>query len=161
MRARRLALAATLAVAALLLSGCQFLPKPNGSSTTVTTHTDEAVPSSLKKFYSQSLTWTTRSGATDSTFVTVPLSWDDPGGATIKIAVARHRAGSGKLGSLLINPGGPGGSGFDFVDQAADYVVTSAVLKKYDIIGFDPRGVGRSRPAITCYTDPKKEEKLL
>src|SRR4051812_6135214 len=161
MRARRLVLAATIAVAALLLSGCQFIPKLPGSSTTVTTHTNEAVSPDLKRFYGQSLTWTKRSGAIDSTFVTVPLSWDDPSGATIKIAVARHRAGGGKLGSLLMNPGGPGGSGFDFVDQDSNYIVTSAVLKKYDIIGFDPRGVGRSRPAITCYTDPKKEEKLL
>ena len=161
MRARRLALAASLAAAALLLSGCQFFPKPVGTHTTVTTHTDEAVPSPLQKFYQQSLTWTKRSGAIDSTFVTVPLSWDDPRGATIKIAIARHSAGSGKLGSLLINPGGPGGSGYDFVDQYSSYIVTSSVLKKYDIIGFDPRGVGRSRPAITCYTDPKQEDKLL
>jgi len=161
MRARRLVLAATLAAAALVLSGCQFIPKPIGSSTTVTTHTDEAVPSGLEKFYGQSLTWTKRGGAVDSTFVTVPLSWENPGGATIKIAIARHRAGSGRLGSLLINPGGPGGSGYDFVDQYSSYIVTSDVLKKYDIIGFDPRGVGRSRPAITCYTDPKQEDTLL
>ena len=60
MRARRLALAAVIAAAALLLSGCQFFPKPNGSTTTVTTHTDEAVASDLKKFYGQSLTWKKR-----------------------------------------------------------------------------------------------------
>jgi len=161
MRARRLVLAATVAALALLLSGCQFFPKPNGTTTTVTTHTEEAVPSPLKRFYEQSLTWKKQSGSIDSTFVTVPLTWDDPAGATIKIAIARHSAGSGKLGSLLINPGGPGGSGYDFVDQYANYIVTPSVLKKYDIIGFDPRGVGRSRPAITCYTDPKKEDKLL
>jgi pimeloyl-ACP methyl ester carboxylesterase len=161
MRARRLVLAATIAAAVMVLSGCQFIPRPNGSSTTVTTHTDEAVASDLKPFYEQSLTWTRHSGGIDSTKVTVPLDWSDPGGATIKIAVARHRAGSGKLGSLLINPGGPGGSGYDFVNQYVDYVVTPAVLKKYDIIGFDPRGVGRSEPAITCYTDPKKQDKLL
>ena len=161
MRARRLALAATVTAVALLLSGCQFLPKPNGSSTTVTTHTDEAVASDLRPFYEQSLTWKKLGGGLDSTYVTVPLSWDDPTGATIKIAVARHSAGSGKLGSLLINPGGPGGSGYDFVDQYVNYIVTPAVLKKYDIIGFDPRGVGRSEPAITCYTDPKQEDKLL
>jgi pimeloyl-ACP methyl ester carboxylesterase len=161
MRAPRLVLAATIAVAALLLSGCQVIPRPSGGSTTVTTHTDEAVASKLKRFYTQSLTWTKRGGAIDSSYVTVPLSWDDPGGATIKIAVARHSAGGGKLGSLLINPGGPGGSGYDFVDQYSSYVVTSSVLKKYDIIGFDPRGVGRSLPAITCYKDPKQEDKLL
>ncbi|HEY4225160.1 MAG TPA: alpha/beta hydrolase [Pseudolysinimonas sp.] len=158
---RRAALAATIAVAALILSGCTFFPGATGSTQTATTHTDETVPSNLKRFYDQSLTWKKLSGGIDSTYVTVPLSWDDPTGATIKIAVARHSAGSGKIGSLLINPGGPGGSGFDFVDQAVNYIVTPAVLKKYDIIGFDPRGVGRSEPAITCYTDPKQEDQLL
>src|SRR5882757_4802817 len=138
MPARRLALVAAIAAAVLLLSGCQFLPKPNGSTTTVTTHTDEAVASDLKPFYEQSLTWKKVSGAIDSTFVTVPLSWDDPSGVTIKIAIARHSAGSGKIGSLLINPGGPGGSGYDFVEQYSSYIVTPAELKKYDIIGFDP-----------------------
>ncbi|MEP6843808.1 MAG: alpha/beta hydrolase [Pseudolysinimonas sp.] len=161
MRARPFALIATIAAAVLLLSGCQLIPRPTGSSTTVTTHTDEAVASNLKPFYEQSLTWKKLGGGIDSTYLKVPLSWADPTGATIKIAVARHSAGSGKLGSLLINPGGPGGSGYDFVHQYVNYIVTPAVLKKYDIIGFDPRGVGRSEPAITCYTDPKQEDKLL
>lgn len=67
MRARRLALAASIAAAVLLLSGCQFLPKPNGSSTTVTTHTDEAVASDLRPFYEQSLTWKKLGGGLDST----------------------------------------------------------------------------------------------
>ena len=89
--------------------------------------TDEAMNSAVQKFYQQSLTWTKRGGAIDSTFVTVPLSWGDPSGATIKIAVARHRAGSGKLGSLLINPGGPGGSGYDSVAKQSSCVVTAAV----------------------------------
>ena len=90
-----------------------------------------------------------------------PLDWSKPGGATIKIAIARHSAGSGSLGSLLINPGGPGGSGYDYVDQYVNYIVSPAVLKKYDIIGFDPRGVNHSTPKITCYTDPKQEDQLL
>ena len=163
--ARRSGLAATVAVAALILSGCTFFPGAiggaPGAATTSTTSTDEPVASDLKPFYEQSLTWKKLGGGIDSTYVTVPRSWGDPTGATIRIAVARHSAGAGALGSLLINPGGPGGSGYDFVDQYVDYAVTPAVLKRYDIIGFDPRGVGRSRPAITCYTDPKQEDALL
>jgi len=161
--ARRLAVVAVAVSVALLFAGCQLLPGLGGSGTnhTVTTHTDETVPSELKPFYTQSLSWTKHSRGIDSTTVTVPLDWSDPGGATIKIAIARHRAGAGSLGSLLINPGGPGGSGYDFVDQYVNYVVTPAVLKKYDIIGFDPRGVNHSSPRITCYTDPKQEDQLL
>jgi pimeloyl-ACP methyl ester carboxylesterase len=159
MRARPLALLATIAATVLMLSGCQFFPGATGS--TAAAHTDEAVASSLKPFYEQSLTWSKRSGGIDSTKVSVPLDWSDPSGATIKIAVARHSAGAGKLGSLLINPGGPGGSGYDYVNQYVNYIVTPAVLKKYDIIGFDPRGVNHSTPRITCYTDPKQQDKLL
>ena len=63
------------------------------------------------------------------------------------------------MGSMLMNPGGPGGSGYDFVSQSAAYIVTSDVLAAYDIIGFDPRGVGLSTP-IECYDDAEKDELL-
>lgn len=117
--------------------------------------------SDVQRFYSQKLSWTAPSDGIDTTKVTVPLDWSEPTGATIKIAIARHSAGTGKLGSLLINPGGPGGSGYDFVEQYVTGIVTPAVLAKYDIIGFDPRGVNHSTPKITCYTDPKQEDSLL
>ena len=91
----------------------------------------------------------------------MPLDWSDPGGDTIEIAIARHKApGSTPLGSLLINPGGPGGSGYDFVHDSVDFVVTPDVLAKYDVIGFDPRGVNNSTP-IECYTDPAEQDEYL
>ena len=158
---RRLAVMAVAVAAAALFAGCQYSPGIGGAGHRATTPTDEAVASELKPFYTQSLTWTKRSNGIDATNVTVPLDWSKPGGATIMIAVARHRAGAGSLGSLLVNPGGPGGSGYDFVDQYVTGIVTPAVLAKYDIIGFDPRGVNHSRPRITCYTDPKQEDQLL
>ena len=161
MRARPLVLVAAGAAVLMLLAACQFFPSENGSSSAGSTGTGETVASDLKPFYSQKLTWSKPAGGIDTTKVTVPLDWSDPTGATIKIAIARHSAGAGSLGSLLINPGGPGGSGYDFVEQAASYIVTPAVLAKYDIIGFDPRGVNHSTPKITCYTDPKQEDALL
>ena len=160
MRSRPVAAVAVLAALAMLLTACQFFPNSSGSTSSAT-HANETVASDLRPFYGQTLTWSTASGGIDTTKVTVPLDWSHPTGATIKIAIARHSAGAGKLGSLLINPGGPGGSGYDFVEQYVNYVVTPAVLKKYDIIGFDPRGVNHSTPKITCYTDPKQEDKLL
>lgn len=159
--ARRLALLAAAVTVAMLFAGCQFIPGLGGSGHTAAARPDQAVASELKPFYTQSLRWTKRSGGIDSANVTVPLDWSKPGGATISIAVARHRAGSGSLGSLLVNPGGPGGSGFDFVDQYVSGIVTPAVLARYDIVGFDPRGVNHSTPRITCYTDPKQEDRLL
>lgn len=159
---RRLAaLTATVAATTLLLSGCilQAPPAPRGTHADGA-HTHEAIVPDLERFYEQRLTWRGRSGGIDTTEVTVPLDWAKPSGATIELAIARHRAKGSRLGSLLINPGGPGGSGYDFVAQSAQYVVTPDVLGHYDLIGFDPRGVGRSTP-IVCYTDPQKQDALL
>ena len=159
---RRFAVVAVVAVAALTLPGCILFPfasDSSGDTETVTTHTDEAVSPDVEAFYTQDLTWTSLGGGIDSTTVTVPLDWDDPAGATIEIAVARHRA-SEPRGSLLMNPGGPGGSGFDFVLNAAAYVVTPDVLAAYDLIGFDPRGVNNSS-AVVCYTDDDDKDELL
>lgn len=161
MRHRPLAAVAVGAAVIMLLAACQFFPVGRGPTSTTTTHADEAVAAELKPFYEQTLRWTKSSGGIDTTKVTVPLDWDDPSGATIAIAIARHSAGKGSLGSLLINPGGPGGSGYDFVEQYVNYVVTPQVLAEYDIIGFDPRGVNHSTPRITCYTDPAQEDQLL
>jgi pimeloyl-ACP methyl ester carboxylesterase len=160
---RILPLAAVLAASAILLSGCfPFLfpfPTGGGGSETVTSHTDEAVDAGLERFYKQDLTWTGLGGAVDETTITVPLDWDEPAGETIEIAVARHRARDAR-GSMLMNPGGPGGSGYDFVANSAAYIVTSDVLANFDIIGFDPRGVGRST-GVTCYTDAADKDELL
>jgi pimeloyl-ACP methyl ester carboxylesterase len=88
-------------------------------------------------------------------FVTVPLNWSKPSGKKIKIAVSRVRAkvaDSRRQGVILVNPGGPGGSGLVWpgILQSA---VPDKVGREYDWIGFDPRGVGESRPAISCDKD--------
>jgi pimeloyl-ACP methyl ester carboxylesterase len=78
--------------------------------------------------------------------VLVPLDYADPAAATIAIAVIRKRATSParRIGSLLLNPGGPGVSGVDFVRQSASYF--AALNDRFDLVGFDPRGVGESSP---------------
>jgi pimeloyl-ACP methyl ester carboxylesterase len=162
--ARRLvSLVAVAGAVSTLLAGCFLIPHPEprpAATSHVTTHTDEKVPADLERFYTQSLTWRTVGERLDATSIEVPLDWSKPTGKTIKIAMSRHRATGQRIGSLLINPGGPGGSGYDFVEQSADYIVTPSVLARYDVIGFDPRGVGRSTPVV-CYTDPKKQDQLL
>jgi pimeloyl-ACP methyl ester carboxylesterase len=161
MRRRPLAIVAITVAVATLLSGCFLQQQPDpGGTHTVGTRTHEAVAPDLERFYTQDLTWRSLGGGIDATKITVPLDWAKPTGTTIELAIARHRATSSRLGSLLVNPGGPGGSGYDFVAQSAQYVVTPDVLAHYDLIGFDPRGVGRSTPVV-CYTDPKKQDALL
>ena len=76
----------------------------------------------------------------------VPLDYADPDGTAITLMVAKRPAtGDKRLGSLIINPGGPGGSGVGYVGY-----FNAAGLENYDIVGWDPRGVGRSTP-VTCF----------
>ncbi len=79
----------------------------------------------------------------------VPIDWDDPEGETIDLALARIPAGDpdSRIGSLVINPGGPGGSGVGFA-LAGQRIFSPEVLDRFDIVGFDPRGVGDSHPVV-------------
>ena len=84
--------------------------------------------------------------------ITVPLDYANPTGETISIAVKKRAATGGHAqGALFINPGGPGDSGVSFAERAGN-AFSPDLLKAYDIIGFDPRGVGSST-AITCSSD--------
>jgi pimeloyl-ACP methyl ester carboxylesterase len=83
----------------------------------------------------------------------VPTDYDDPGGPTTRLALTKLPASGPpdqRLGTLFVNPGGPGGSGVDFVQAAAPLIYAPDVLAHYDVLGFDPRGVARSDPA-TCF----------
>ncbi|WP_307870885.1 alpha/beta hydrolase [Paractinoplanes brasiliensis] len=87
-------------------------------------------------------------------FVRVPLDYARPGGDTIELAVSRVRHSSSEQdyqGVMLTNPGGPGGSGL--IMPVLGRFVPGGVGANYDWIGFDPRGVGSSRPALTCDVD--------
>lgn len=112
-----------------------------------------AVPHGLEAFYTQSVSW--QACEDDDDFqcatVAVPLDYDDPAGATIDLALRKLPASSGEpIGSLLVNPGGPGGSGIAQVSEGA--ASFSANLRAgFDLIGFDPRGVGASTPLV-CLT---------
>jgi pimeloyl-ACP methyl ester carboxylesterase len=95
--------------------------------------------------------WTT-CGDLQCGSVTVPLDYDHPGRGTIQIAVARHptEVPSERIGSIVINPGGPGGSGINDLPNELS-VLTPGLLDRFDIVSFDPRGVERSSP-VTCST---------
>jgi pimeloyl-ACP methyl ester carboxylesterase len=111
-------------------------------------------PTGLESFYSQPATWR-NCGNADCMLVEVPLDYSNPAGETIELNVSRVSAGDGDLGSLFVNPGGPGGSAFDYA-KFAEGVVSAEVLQHYDLIGVDPRGVGSSDP-LQCLTDEQKD----
>jgi pimeloyl-ACP methyl ester carboxylesterase len=82
----------------------------------------------------------------------VPLDYDDPAGDTIRLRIARLPASDAahRIGSLFLNPGGPGGSGVGFVQAIGRSLFTSEVRARFDLVGFDPRGIASSAP-IECF----------
>ncbi|GAB4200343.1 MAG: alpha/beta hydrolase [Roseiflexaceae bacterium] len=84
--------------------------------------------------------------------IRVPLNYSRPNGSKITIAMARLPASdpARKIGSLFLNPGGPGGSGVDFVVGIGPFLYSDEVRARFDLIGFDPRGIARSTP-LRCY----------
>jgi pimeloyl-ACP methyl ester carboxylesterase len=82
----------------------------------------------------------------------VPLDYSKPTGATIHIAVIKASSSGSHQGSLIINPGGPGGSGIQFEVQAAP--AFAQLTDHFDLVSFDPRGVGQSDP-VRCLTAPQ------
>jgi pimeloyl-ACP methyl ester carboxylesterase len=89
--------------------------------------------------------------------LTVPIDYDTPGGDTAQIAVTRLPARGEPLGSLIVNPGGPGGPGAVQAIIAAGGLAETDIVDRFDIVGFDPRGVGASTPTIDCLTDEQAD----
>jgi len=89
--------------------------------------------------------------------VKVPLDYKKPGGRAITVAMLKVPAKSGKpMGTLFLNPGGPGSSGTGFA-SAASWIFSLEIRDKYDVVGFDPRGVGESA-AVECVDDATLEK---
>ncbi|HJY45031.1 MAG TPA: alpha/beta hydrolase [Propionibacteriaceae bacterium] len=100
----------------------------------------------LARYERQRLDWKACGHGFSCTTMLVPLDYANPDGTAITLAAAKRPATSAKkLGSLIINPGGPGGSGVGYVGS-----FDAAGLERYDIVGWDPRGVGSSTP-VTCF----------
>ncbi|AKU19231.1 proteinase [Luteipulveratus mongoliensis] len=144
---------------ATVLAGCTGDAEVKGapsSSSAGATGGPSAAPNTppspaLAQFYNQKLNWQDCEGDNKCAGLKVPIDYTKPAGGSIEVAVLKSAATGDKKGSLVVNPGGPGGSGVDYA-AAADFVVSSKVHKSYDVVGFDPRGVQRSAP-ITCLDD--------
>lgn len=154
MRFQRNVLTAAAAALAVGLTGCSMGsgPSPAPTSHSSIPRTPPPGASGLARFYAQNLDWH-RCGAADCAGLSVPLDYAKPEGKSITVQVLRMRATdpSQRIGSLVVNPGGPGGSGVDYA-RAADFIVGRPVRERFDIVGFDPRGVGRSSP-VSCLPD--------
>ena len=161
------AAAAAAAAGGLLLSGCtsQGAPGVAGgpaapATTTATTAPNPAatpleplpaaVPAGLAGYYAQKLDWQPCDDRFECTAFKVPLDYEHPADGDISLTAARKVSdGSGhRIGSLLLNPGGPGGSAVEYMEGSASSY-DAGVRAAYDLVGLDPRGVGRSSP-VTC-----------
>ncbi len=136
-----------LLVAVLVLAGCTpprhqapVVPPPPPV-------VPEGIATELVGFYSQIPQWT-ECGTLQCAQVRVPTDWDDPGAGEFTVQIARNQAHGERRGTLFVNPGGPGGSGVDLTEQASS-LFGEGVLEVYDVVGFDPRGVGASHP-VRC-----------
>ncbi|MFC8921218.1 alpha/beta hydrolase [Cellulosimicrobium sp. NPDC057127] len=159
----RARLCATSLALALVAAGCSVAPKTQTPADEAATSgtaqgTGETGPEGFEEFYGQTLAWEDCGSGWECTTARAPLSWDDPGAGEIELALKRLPASGERIGSLLTNPGGPGASGVDFVGDAAS-MFGEPVKEAYDLVGFDPRGVGGSS-AVTCFDDARKDESL-
>jgi pimeloyl-ACP methyl ester carboxylesterase len=152
---------AALAVVVVMLSGCVSftVPEPRGSTSSPTA---EDVAPDLARYYGQTLEWAACEDGAQCATATAPLDWSAPDPAKdVELALVRHtaRGSGGPRGSLFVNPGGPGASGVDFVKSGVDSAVSRDLQDAYDIVGWDPRGVGAST-AVDCVDDAQLDALL-
>lgn len=163
-----------LPLAVLLLAGCTASGREPAA-------VPGPVPADLSRFYTQQISWSDCEGFANSQAtsqsaaqalatpglqcarVQVPLDHDEPGARTASIALLRRPASdpAARIGSMLINPGGPGASGIAAAASMAGFVEGTELGRRFDLVGFDPKGVGASEPAIDCRTDAEQDAERL
>ena len=138
-------LIALLAVASLVIASLSYLNLKDKSTWT------------LEKFNSQQLNWQDCYQGFECTTFQVPIDYAKLSGQRFTLKVLRHRAldQKNKLGAILVNPGGPGGSATDYAYNA-ESIVSPQINMKFDIVGFDPRGINDSQP-IRCLTNTEED----
>ncbi|MER8068509.1 alpha/beta hydrolase [Streptomyces sp. NPDC094034] len=149
--------ATAFVAAGLLISGCSSGGSSSEASSSGGDSGSGAVsidPAALKKYYDQKLTWRACGvPGFECATLKAPLDYTKPDGTRIDLAVSRKKAtGPGKrLGSLMVNPGGPGGSAIGYLQAYAGIGYPAQIRAQYDIVAIDPRGVARSEP-VECLT---------
>lgn len=169
---RRITAIATSVLLAASLAACTSSGKTEPPAPTTESHPPSGpVPAGLERFYGQSLSWAdcapyATSEDSRSAFqakdvqcarLTVPLDYAKPAGDTIMLGLLRRKATGEKIGSLVVNPGGPGASGMVAAAGLGKPVTSTGLGKRFDLVGFDPRGIGASQPAIHCLTDSERD----
>ena len=150
-------------VIAVLVSACTAgspatsQPAPAASSTPAGAAPAGPPPVSIAGYYAQRLSWQPCDKGFECARLYVPFDYSRPAGPRFSLPVVKLPAAdpASRVGALVINPGGPGGSGVEYALGARSGEFTQEVLNRFDIVGFDPRGVGGSLPAVRCMTGPQ------
>lgn len=137
-----------MATALLVLTGCTEASTPSPG---------EQIQSGVD-FYDQEITWSDCDSGFECAIVAAPLDWLNPGQEVLSVALIR-KAGTEDLTPMLVNPGGPGSSGVSYLVDGYDTLGTSYLRSNFQLIGFDPRGVGKTSP-VTCSSDEAKDRLL-
>jgi len=167
------ALPAAAAVVALLATACSASP---GQGAATSRHTSASgasstypdgppigpagpPPNTVAGYYAQKLRWRPCDHGFQCARLLVPFDYQRPAWRRFSLPVIRLPASDphARIGSLVVNPGGPGGSGVQYA-LGARTQISAAVRARFDVVGFDPRGVGGSIPAIQCLTGPQLDK---
>ena len=160
---------ATLAVLAAIACGAGCSPSggapappvspqaASASSQVAITPAPGPLPATLAQYYAQRLDWQPCARYFQCARLLVPFDYARPGWRRFSLPVVRLAAAdpARRVGALVINPGGPGASGVQYALSARTGEFTPDILSRFDIVGFDPRGVGGSDPALRCMSGPQ------
>src|SRR5690606_37100631 len=115
----------------------------------------------VEAFGAQQPIWTPCGDGMECADVYAPLDWGDVSGEAITLRLVKHPAtGGDRIGTLFVNPGGPGASGAEYVGESLEYAVPAEIQRSYDVIGWDPRGVGNSTP-VRCLDSAGMDDYLF
>jgi len=145
----RILAAALSGVLVASLAGCFLLPGGEPEST-------PTYDGAFAEYFTQDLEWNDCGSGLQCAEITAPTDWEDADSEPITLALGKLPAAGTSQGTIFVNPGGPGGSGVDF----APYAVSSDLAENFDVIGWDPRGVGAST-SVECYTDDEDKDEAL
>jgi len=135
----------------MLASGCVSAPPAPVESD---------APTGFEEFFAQDVAWEGCGSTAECASIDAPLDWSDASKGSIELALSRVRASGDSKGSILVNPGGPGGSGYDFVKNSISYAASGELLSNFDMVGWDPRGVGQSS-RVECLDGDAKDGLLF
>lgn len=152
-----LVLAAAVGVGVVLLTGDDGDDNDAANKGDDPSSEQPSTGKTIEDFYDQKISWKS-CGSNECGTLEVPISYESPEDGSILLALEKAKATGDRIGSLVVNPGGPGAPGTSTVEDANLYFA-APLLAAYDIVGFDPRGTGESDP-VDCITDDELDAQI-